>query len=474
MKLVDLRYKGIRVRKKHIRIFNRYLMGVVGLSLVAVFVFGYFFGLFIDLSDIVKVLLYVGLSLLVCVLLSFMLLFLLFPVTKRLLYLQRSCKLLYDSQFYIVNNFVDNNMMSSKDKKMKREIIYFPRCYVKVKRKKFFFTIQLDGSKFHQSGSYEKMSGTLQQRFGMELVGIEEKNSYLTYSFDDNYKANRISVNDVTVKGSTIHLMKNVDWNIEKVPHALIVGGTGGGKTYLLQILIQAFAKMGADIRIGDPKNSDLSDNSEVLKHVYADSQDIVTMVENVTKLMEQRYKDIKLMPNYSAGHNYAYYDLKPIFVIVDEYVAWLSNIPKKADRDVVLGNLRQIILKGRQVGVFGIFCTQRPDAKYLEGDIRDQLGLRVSVGKLTSDGYRMTFGKTDQELRNKGNMKARGYIDMDGYDYIKGFYSPTVPENYQFVEQLARIVNLSPPVFVAERRKQEGEQIDLDADVVQESEKVG
>lgn len=449
-------------------------MGVVGVSLVAVFVSSYFLGVFDQLDATVKIVLFVVLTLVLGLALSVVLLFVFMPVTKRLLYLQRSCKLLYDSQFYIVNNFVDNNMMSSKEKKMEREIIYFPRCYVKLKRKKFFFTIQLDGSKFHQSGSYERLSGTLEQRFGMELVGIEESNSYLTYSFDDNYKANRISIDDVTVSGSTIRLMKNVDWNIEKVPHALIVGGTGGGKTYLLQILIQAFAKMGADIRIGDPKNSDLSDNEEVLEYVYIESSEIVAMVEDAVTVMEQRYKDIKLMPNYSAGHNYAYYDLKPVFVIIDEYVAWLSNIPKKADRDVVLGNLRQIILKGRQVGVFGIFCTQRPDAKYLEGDIRDQLGLRVSVGKLTSDGYRMTFGKTDQELRNKGNMKARGYIDMDGYDYIKGFYSPAVPENYQFVKQLARIVNLSPPVFVAERRKQEGEQIDLDADVVQESEKVG
>lgn len=441
----------MRVKQNYSDVFKYYLLTLYGVVTGMFFLLAFFQskvifqGTIKEISFNSLVLLFVG------VLASFIMALLLFPISRRFIFLQRVCRMLYDSQFYIVNNFVDNNMVTSKEEKIKREIIYFPRCYIKVKGNKLFFTIQLDGSKFHQSGSYEKLSGVLEQRFDANLADVYEKNSFLTYTFDSNLKANRISIDDVTVKGSKIKLMKNAVWDVEKVPHALVVGGTGGGKSYLLMVLIEAFAKMGADIRIADPKNADLSDYSKVLKNVSVDKEDINNMIKTVVEDMEKRYEYVKTLPNYSAGHSYEYYGLKPIFLIVDEYVAFLSNFSKKGDRDSVLNDIRQIILKGRQVGVFGIFATQRPDAKYLEGNIRDQLGLKVSVGKLESDGYRMTFGKTDQELKNKGSMKARGYIDMLVYDFIHGFYSPVVPKDYNFIEAFRKVAGVSAREFEAQ-----------------------
>ena len=372
-----------------------------------------------------------------------------YPFLKRLLVVQRVCKMLYASQFYIVNNFEDMNMMASSDTKLRKDIIYFPRAYVKMKRKKFEFTIQLDGSKFHQAGSYEQLSEALEQRFGVDLVGMLEKNSYFTYEFESDNAKNRISIYDVVPKGSIIPLMKGIFWDIAKTPHALIVGGTGGGKTFFIQVLVRAFALMGADIRIGDPKNSDLADNEKVIEHVYTNTEDISVMIKATVEDMNKRYADIKLLPNYKAGENYTYYGLKPIVLILDEYVAYMTDMPKKAERDVVLNHLRQIILKGRQVGVFGIFGTQRPDATYLAGDIRDQLGLRVSLGAMEDDGYRMAFGSTSQSLRNK-DIKGRGYLRMDGLALLKEFYSPFVPKGYDFVGELMSIFNVSGHEFFA------------------------
>ena len=61
---------------------------------------------------------------------------------------------------------------------------------------------------------------------------------------------------------------------------------------------------------------------------------------------------------------------------------------------------LINIIMKGRQAGIY-VLTAQRPDADVIKGNVRDQLGLRVSLGNLSNDGYRMTFGQTDKRISN-------------------------------------------------------------------------
>ncbi|MGG6561211.1 UNVERIFIED_CONTAM: hypothetical protein C3O89_19015 [Clostridioides difficile] len=49
--------------------------------------------------------------------------------------------------------------------------------------------------------------------------------------------------------------MKNLVWEYDALPHALIAGGTGGGKTYFLLTLIEALLHTNAVLYILDPKN---------------------------------------------------------------------------------------------------------------------------------------------------------------------------------------------------------------------------
>ena len=55
--------------------------------------------------------------------------------------------------------------------------------------------------------------------------------------------------------------MKNLVWEYDALPHALIAGGTGGGKTYFLLTLIEALLHTNAVLYILDPKNGDLGGN---------------------------------------------------------------------------------------------------------------------------------------------------------------------------------------------------------------------
>ena len=107
-----------------------------------------------------------------------------------------------------------------------------------------------------------------------------------------------------------------------------------------------------------------------------------------------------------------------PTTVIFDEYAAFLSSIKNdkklKAEADRYI---RKIILTGRQCGVYIIIMMQKPNADVIDTDIRDQLGLRVTLGAMDITGYRMVFGQVDgfnYEYRNTGE----GYIFIPGSGY--------------------------------------------------------
>ena len=67
--------------------------------------------------------------------------------------------------------------------------------------------------------------------------------------------ANRISIDEVKAENGCLRLMKNLVWEYDALPHALIAGGTGGGKTYFLLTIIEALLQTNAELYILDPKN---------------------------------------------------------------------------------------------------------------------------------------------------------------------------------------------------------------------------
>ena len=74
--------------------------------------------------------------------------------------------------------------------------------------------------------------------------------------------ANRIPIAEAKAEGGCLRLMKNVWWEYDTLPHMLIAGGTGGGKTYFILTIIQALLQTDAVLHILDPKNADLADLS--------------------------------------------------------------------------------------------------------------------------------------------------------------------------------------------------------------------
>ena len=249
--------------------------------------------------------------------------------------------------------------------------------------------------------------------------------------------ANRIPIAEAKAEGGRLRLMKNVWWEYDTLPHMLIAGGTGGGKTYFILTIIQALVQTDAVLHILDPKNADLADLSTVMPEVYYRKEDIAAGVSRFCDRMMQRSESMKSMQGYKTGENYAYLSLEPHFLIFDEYVAFMEMLNTR-EREDVLNKLKQIVMLGRQVGFFLILACQRPDAKYLGDGIRDQFNFRVALGRMSELGYSMMFGEVKKEFFFK-NVKGCGYADT-GKGVITEFYTPVVPKGYDFLREIGTL----------------------------------
>ena len=124
-----------------------------------------------------------------------------------------------------------------------------------------------------------------------------------------------------------------------------------------------------------------------------------------------------------------------------------------KIDRDYsqqaeLMEYLSQLVLEGRQAGVFIIFAMQRPDGEFIKTALRDNFMKRLSVGHLESTGYDMMFGDANKSKEFKKldeingiRIKGRGYIANNG-DLAGEFFSPYVPleQGFSFYDAYSQI----------------------------------
>ncbi|WP_270614698.1 FtsK/SpoIIIE domain-containing protein, partial [Blautia massiliensis (ex Durand et al. 2017)] len=193
-----------------------------------------------------------------------------------------------------------------------------------------------------------RLEDKLESGLYCELTDKTLHDGYIEYTLLYDMIANRITIDEVRAENGCLRLMKNLVWEYDALPHALIAGGTGGGKTYFLLTLIEALLHTDAVLYILDPKNADLADLGTVMGNVYHTKEEMIDCEH----------------PNYKTGENYAYLGLPPCFLIFDEYVAFFEMLGTKESVSL-LSQLKKIVMLGRQAGYFLIVACQRPDAKY-------------------------------------------------------------------------------------------------------------
>ena len=385
-------------------------------------------------------------SALVCVIAAFLYQRFQYDRVKQLFHRQKLAKMILENGWYESETTQESGFFKDLPASSKKEkITYFPKLYYRMDNGLLYIRTEITLGKYQDQLLH--LEKKLETGLYCELVSKELKDSYVEYVLLYDTIANRITINEVQAEHGSLRLMKNVWWEYDKLPHMLIAGGTGGGKTYFILTLIEALLRTNAVLFVLDPKNAGLADLQAVMPDVYYKKEDMLACIDRFYEEMMKRSEDMKLMENYRTGENYAYLGLPSNFLIFDEYVAFMEMLGTK-ENAAVLNKLKQIVMLGRQAGFFLILACQRPDAKYLGDGIRDQFNFRVALGRMSEMGYGMMFGETTKDFFLK-QIKGRGYVDV-GTSVISEFYTPLVPKGHDFLKEIKKLIDSRQEVQAA------------------------
>lgn len=251
-----------------------------------------------------------------------------------------------------------------------------------------------------------------------------------------------------------IPLSSGLVWKLDKQPHCICAGGTGSGKSTFINFLIREFFLRDAIIYVADPKSSDLASLGQILgDHVASEPNQIARVVRECRDLMESRYAAHLAPESFSYGSSWVEWGERPAVLFFDELGAFRAGTPKKV-YDETFGYLSEIILKGRQSGVFVVLSAQQPRAETIPTDLRDQMSLRVGLGNISNECARMVFGSADVSGLRSVSAPGEGYILLDGlgWNAPKPFSAPFVDySGMDFMQEVSALYAASSMAKEAE-----------------------
>ncbi|MEO1654514.1 MAG: FtsK/SpoIIIE domain-containing protein, partial [Bacteroidota bacterium] len=177
---------------------------------------------------------------------------------------------------------------------------------------------------------------------------------------------------------------------LQDMPHLLIGGTTGSGKTVFLKTLVYQMVNKHLDLVIIDQKggntfNQYAAHDSVRLVKTSKQTDEVISRLVND---MEKRYQDKKARL------------ARPIVLVIDEF-ADLVMQNKKLEPFLI-----RLAQKGREARIHLILATQRPDAKILEGLLRSNLPSRIAFKVQKATESRIILDDAGAEkLRHKGEM---------------------------------------------------------------------
>ena len=222
---------------------------------------------------------------------------------------------------------------------------------------------------------------------GKDVVGIEIPNSQIETIYlreileTDLFKNSKSPL--VIALGKDI-VGKPFVTDLAKLPHVLIAGTTGSGKSVGINSMILSLLYRNSpdDLKLMmiDPKMLEFSIYNEIphlLTPVITEAKKAITGLNNMVKEMERRYKlmseaKVKNIENYNE--KYPENKMPYIVVIIDE----LADLMMTGGKDVEysIGRLAQM---ARASGIHLIVATQRPSVDVVTGTIKANLPSRMS-----------------------------------------------------------------------------------------------
>ncbi|WP_164858047.1 DNA translocase FtsK [Helicobacter pylori] len=276
---------------------------------------------------------------------------------------------------------------------------------------------------------------------GKDVVGIEIPNSQSQIIY-----LREILESELFQKSSsplTLALGKDIVGNpfitdLKKLPHLLIAGTTGSGKSVGVNAMILSLLYKNPPDQLKlvmiDPKMVEFSiyaDIPHLLTPIITDPKKAIGALQSVAKEMERRYS---LMSEYKVKTIDSYNEQAPnngveafpyLIVVIDELADLMMTGGKEAE--VPIARIAQM---GRASGLHLIVATQRPSVDVVTGLIKTNLPSRVSfrVGTkidskviLDTDGAQSLLGRGDMLFTPPGtNGLVRLHAPFATEDEIK------------------------------------------------------
>lgn len=224
--------------------------------------------------------------------------------------------------------------------------------------------------------------------------------------------------------------------DLAKLPHLLVAGATGQGKSVGLNAIIASllYKKHPAELKfvLVDPKKVELSLYSKLERHFLAklpdaeepiitDTQKVVSTLNSLCIEMDQRYdllkqagaksikeyndKFINRRLNPLKGHRYLPY----IVVIIDEFADLIMTAGREVETPIA--RLAQL---ARAIGIHLIIATQRPSANIITGIIKANFPARIAFRVSSSIDSRTILDHTGaNNLIGRGDMLVSAGSDM-------------------------------------------------------------
>lgn len=262
------------------------------------------------------------------------------------------------------------------------------------------------------------------KRLVIKFESAESKQIDATHNRNDDY---------------LIPLMKGVNWDISKEPHALITGVTGSGKSMFINYLFKCFKQKDAHIYTIDPKFADLYVISQ--KHLaplqYAtEKEEVIALLEHLNEILDFRQKLLS-SKYHDLGMDAYKAKMTPIVLFYDELAAFVMNLTSKEEKKKYDSLIKNLILKGRSAGINVVLSMQKPLATTISTDIRDQLSFRLVLGKnTTKDTRHIVFGESDTQVVMTDNVLVNDEWETAKISKYGGWYVlPNMNEPFAIFE---------------------------------------
>ncbi len=222
---------------------------------------------------------------------------------------------------------------------------------------------------------------------------------------------------------------REIAWNVEDDPHALVVGQTGSGKTVCLVNLAMQALLRGWQVGVIDASKG-LVDFADVDPWMVLAAKDLQEADDALNWLYYDQLKGVRapiLTKLSSSKMSEAPPSLRepPFLLIIDEYFSLIAQLASKtplakADnvlKDSISDIVGRIAREGRFADVHVVLAAQRPDANVFKGEMKSNLGFRVLAGGADEITRHMAFKDPSSAPLPPKGAKGRAVVESSATD---------------------------------------------------------